>query len=139
MYKEIEDLLKDSMKINTMFDKQKENIEPEVDEKEVKETDPLQGIEDGLEKVNNILKNVINDKNNSSFHEWNRSNLSKYLNFHSNTPNEDSDTSQEKSKGDCNSSLDISDPKRKIVFTSELDSGTNENILFTKYVSFTFF
>jgi len=85
MYKEIEDLLHESMKINTA---QKEKLKKEITEQEnqvAKSLDPLQGIEEGLELVNNILTQTIGSKPDNSCDISRRSDLAKYLNFHSNS------------------------------------------------------
>lgn len=55
MYKEIEDVLRDAMKMQSASPPVPENFEEEesiINE----EKDPLQGIEEGLEVVNSILK-----------------------------------------------------------------------------------
>ena len=63
MYKEIEDVLKDAMRINTGSDDlSKEEIS--IENCSNITPDPLQGIEEGLELVNNILTNTL-DKNNT--------------------------------------------------------------------------
>ena len=56
MYKEIEELLMESMKINN-FNKNNREDDDQVWEHDLYiDNDPLQEIEDGLELVNNILK-----------------------------------------------------------------------------------
>ncbi|CAI2383507.1 unnamed protein product [Moneuplotes crassus] len=99
MYKEIEDLLKDAMKI--------QSTPPPVTEEESlsnDDKDPLQGIEEGLEMVNSILKNTLeNNFDSSSFTASRKSDIAQYLNFQSQSNlNFESPVQQKNSEDDGN-------------------------------------
>lgn len=83
MYKEIEDVLKDAMNMQSTPQPKcgQENI---GDDEDSSNTDPLQGIEEGLELVNSILKNTLEENfDNSPGNTSGKSDLAKYLNFQS--------------------------------------------------------
>ena len=125
MYREIEELLKDSAKINAMFEKPKENTQIDIIEPIYIKPDPRIEIEEGLDKVNYILQNVLNDKNtNCPLQELNKSNLSKYLSFPCTSANLYSSPCRKNAKEDSGTNDDIK--QEKIIYESELDENFNE-------------
>lgn len=77
MYKEIEDVLREAMQIKT--EPNDDSDSEIVDEQYNLRPDPLQGIEEGLEFVNNILTNTLEKRDENSCDISKKSDLAQYL------------------------------------------------------------
>lgn len=92
MYKEIEDVLREAMNMQSTQNYMNEDII--TDQCDNLKPDPLQGIEEGLELVNSILTNTLGNRDendkvspSSPMNVSTTSDLAKYLNFQSQSHN----------------------------------------------------